>query len=200
MKKPTIAIDIDDVLAANAESFITFSNERWGTRLTVDDYHEHWPEVWQVDLVEAERRALEWHGSGAVAAYRHFEDAKEALIQLAGAYRLVVVTSRRAMLKCETHAWIDKHFPDIFDEIHFAGMWDKPGEDRHKVTKLEVCRAIGSDYLIDDQPKHCVAAANAGVPALLYGEYPWNRINELPKNVRRVKNWAEVVEYFDGQR
>lgn len=49
MKRLTIAVDIDDVLADNAAGFVTFSNERWGTNLTPDDYGEHWVKVWQVD-------------------------------------------------------------------------------------------------------------------------------------------------------
>ena len=53
MRRLRIAIDIDDVLAENAIGFVAFSNERWGTRLSVDDYSEHWSEMWRVDSEEA---------------------------------------------------------------------------------------------------------------------------------------------------
>ena len=40
MRRLKIAIDIDDVLADNAEKFTAFSNQRFNTRLTTDDYDE----------------------------------------------------------------------------------------------------------------------------------------------------------------
>ena len=42
MGRKVIAIDLDDVLAAHVESFVAFSNERYGTSLQVDDYSDHW--------------------------------------------------------------------------------------------------------------------------------------------------------------
>jgi hypothetical protein len=52
---------------------------------------------------------------------------------------------------------------------------------------------------IDDQPKHCVAAADIGIKALLFGEYSWNRTDTLPVGVARVKDWVAVLQYFDEQ-
>ena len=69
VRRLRIAIDIDDVLAENAIGFVAFSNERWGTRLRVDDYSEHWSEMWHVDREEAERRAHVFHDSGAIKGY-----------------------------------------------------------------------------------------------------------------------------------
>ena len=71
MRRLRIAIDIDDVLAENAIGFVAFSNERWGTRLSVDDYSEHWSEMWRVDSEEAERRARIFHDSGIIKGYAH---------------------------------------------------------------------------------------------------------------------------------
>ena len=51
-KRLTIAVDIDDVLARQVEGLVTFSNQRWGTVLTVDDYDEDWGVMWGVDLEE----------------------------------------------------------------------------------------------------------------------------------------------------
>ncbi|HLA48993.1 MAG TPA: hypothetical protein VJY84_00415, partial [Candidatus Saccharimonadales bacterium] len=65
--------------------------------------------------------------------------------------------------------------------------------------KAEVCREIGADYLVDDQPKHCLAAADAGITALLFGDYKWTRVNNLPKNVIKVRNWPAVLEYFNAK-
>lgn len=39
-------MDIDDVRAGQVEGLVAFSNQRWGTALTVDDYDEDWGVMW----------------------------------------------------------------------------------------------------------------------------------------------------------
>jgi len=112
-----------------------------------------------------------------------------------------VVTSRRREASKDTIDWIKRHFGDVFEEIHFAGIWDNlDGNvlEKLKLDKTEICKQIGADYLIDDQPKHCIAAADAGIKALLFGDYKWNRNTKLKTGMTRVNNWQEVLEYFDG--
>ena len=71
---------------------------------------------------------------------------------------------------------------------------------RLKATKADIVKQIGADYLIDDQPKHCFAAAEAGITSLLFGDYRWNRNVKLPEGVVKVRTWHEVLEYFDGRK
>jgi len=81
-------------------------------------------------------------------------------------------------------------------------MWDRTDLhilERLKGTKNDVIKQIGADYLIDDQPKHCIAAAKAGIKTVLFGDYKWNRDLKLRKNMVRARNWQEVLEYFNGQ-
>lgn len=200
MKKKTIAVDLDDVLAANAEAFVAYSNERWGTNLHVDDFTEHWGELWQIEHDEVIRRAEEYHTSGAVKKYRHFPEAKPVLKKLAENYRLILVTSRRRLIKKDTRDWIDRYFPGLFDDLIFAGFYDDTtNTNPYGQTKADIISFHSADFLIDDQPKHCIASARAGIPALLFGDYAWNRdINELPNGVTRVSDWAAVQDYFNA--
>jgi len=193
----TMAIDLDDVIAANVPAFIDFSNKRWGTALTIEDYDEHWTAMWNVDHEEGKRRALEFHASGIVNDYGYDVAAKQVLKKLKKEYKLVIVTSRQKLIEKETLAWIDKHFKGMFDDIRFAGIWDDGIAGSHKVTKAEVIQQIGGDYLIDDQLKHCLAVAEAGVPTLLFGDYSWNQTDLLPDGVIRTHDWQAVAEYFN---
>ncbi len=122
---------------------------------------------------------------------------------MASEYRLIVITSRRKELEQETATWINEYFPGIFEEVHHAGIWDKlEREDSAEIavtTKAEICSQLGADYLIDDHPKHCFAAAGAKIPSLLFGDYPWNEVAVLPDGVARVNNWREIGDYFNGQ-
>jgi uncharacterized HAD superfamily protein len=149
--KPTIAIDIDDVLADNAKEFIEFSNRRWGTSLMAEDYDEHWGKLWQVDHEEVERRANEYDDSGVLSTYNY---------------------------------------------IHFSGIWDDINDYSHSLTKGEISRELGVDFIIDDQLKHCLGAATLGIQAILFGNYTWNQTDRLPKNVERIDNWLGGYEVF----
>ncbi len=197
--KQTIAIDIDDVLADNAQGFTDFSNQRWNTNLTVDDYVEHWGEMWNIDDEEVERRSAEFHASGSIGKYVHKTDAKPILEELSTRYKLVVVTSRRSVVSEETKAWLETHYSGIFSAIHFAGFFDNSFGIH--MTKATICKELGADYLIDDQLKHCLASAEAGIQALLFGEYKWNQTaSKLPENVTQVADWQAVERYFAERR
>lgn len=199
MRRLRIAIDIDDVLAENAAGFVAFSNQRWGTKLTVDDYDEHWTKMWRVDQAETECRAAEYFHSPAARQYGHVGGAFDVLGRLSKQHHVMIATSRRLQMKYDTLAWIDEHFPGIFAStaVYFAGIWDDAQDDSHKMTKAELVNQIGADVLIDDQLKHCMAVAEQGRHAILFGDYAWNRAKELPDLVARCHDWTEVEVVID---
>ncbi len=199
MSKKVIAIDIDDVLAAGAQGFVSFSNDTWGTNLTVEDYDEHWAVMWGVDNEEMKTRAQQIYNSGIIKNFKVIDEAYSVLKKLRSQYKFVVTTSRVTKVKDFTLNWIEENYPDIFDEVHFAGLYDTLTKDSHKLTKAAIVRSIGADFLVDDQPKHCFAAAGVGVQSVLFGDYPWNRSIELPDGVTRCTDWAQVLEYFHGR-
>jgi uncharacterized HAD superfamily protein len=199
-RKQVIAVDIDDVLAAEAEFIIAYGNKQWGHTLTLEDYQENWSDMWGVDMEEMERRAAQLHLPGVQTSYRLIEGGHEVLKKLKERYELIILTSRRGVLKVETLEWINRVFADVFSGIHFTGFYDTTRTDRHLLTKGELAKQVGADFLIDDQPKHCFAAAEAGVKSLLFGDYAFSRHLELPPGVSRCKDWAEVLDYFDGQQ
>lgn len=195
--KSIIAVDIDDVIAANALGFVEWSNQKYGTHLTIDDYQDHWSKVWQVEHEETERRAVEYHESGHIATYGTIDGAKEVLEKLKRRFRLVVLTTRRNSINQLSKEWIEKYYPGIFDEMIFSGFFDSPTKESIKMTKGELAKGIGSDYIIDDQIKHVLSAAEFGIRGILFGSYAWNKADVLPENVTRVNNWQEVLDYFE---
>lgn len=194
MRRLRIAVDIDDVLAENAIGFVTFSNERWGTRLSVDDYNEHWSEMWRIDSEEVERRAHIFHDSGVIRGYAHIGGAEEVLRNMSQVHHLMITTSRRLQVQSDTLLWIEEHFPGIFasSAVYFSGLWDTVHEGSHKLTKTELITQINADVLIDDQLKHCLAVSETGRNAILFGDYTWNRADSLPDKVVRCHSWSEV--------
>lgn len=199
MRRLKIAVDVDDVLAENAAGFVAFSNQRWGTYLSVEDYDEHWAKIWSIDSEEVERRAKEFHESAVMRGYGHIGGAYEVLQQLSEHHHLVIATSRRLQMKADTLAWIDEHFPGIFvsDTVHFAGIWDDVNDQSITMTKADLVTQISADVLIDDQFKHCEAVAGTGRNAILFGNYSWNNQTALPSGVKRCLNWDEVRDEIE---
>lgn len=198
--RPVIAVDIDDVLSASAKGFVEYSNKKWGTNLKPDDYDEHWAQIWQIDYEEELKRRDTILRERLFTRYSFFDEAKPALARLAKNYKLVIITSRGSHISKDTKEWIGLHFENIFSEIHFAKIWDQNHlhtTEKLKLTKAELCREAGASYLIDDHPKHCIAAAKLGIRTLLFGNYGWNKDTKLVPGMVRVRNWKEVLEYFD---
>jgi len=199
--KKIIAVDIDDTLAASAQAWVAYSNQKWETNLAVDDYDEDWAKMWQVNTEVLRERADHLHTTpGITGAFKHDASAQAVLNDLAKDYELVITTSRHSLLQGETLEWLDKHFNGVFSNIHFAGIYDSGHHDPVSLTKADLIEKVGADYLIDDQAKHCFAVAEQGRQAILFGDYVWNRDVALRPGVARCRDWAAVKEYFDAQR
>lgn len=201
MKRKVITVDLDDVLADSAARFVAFSNEQWGTTLSVDDYSEHWAEMWGIDIEEAIKRQQHIYREEVQIHLDSLGDAKEVLGRLAANFDLIIVTSRPKVLQKGTVEWIEKYYAGLFKDIHFAGIWDGKYSLDHAntLTKAGIIKELGADYFIDDHPKHCFAVAAEGIPTVLFGNYSWSRGLQLPKGVTRAKNWIAVEEYFSAK-
>jgi len=199
MKKPIIAVDIDDVLSKTSQAFVEFSNATWGHTLKPEDYDEDWAIIWGTSVDVTRERADYLHTNGMFGETLHFSDAVSALERLHDRYKLVVATSRRSLIAQITKEWLETYYKGIFDGIFFSGIYDgKLGKyDEHlSKTKNDILLEIGADYLIDDQLKHCIAAKEHGVEAILFGNYKWNQTDSLPQHVTRCVDWQAVEEYF----
>jgi len=201
MKRKRIAIDIDDVLADFAESFVEYSNNKYGTNLRAEDYGEDFVKLWGVDNEEVARRISDMNETRIATRLGRKEHAFEALEYLKQRYDLFIVTFRISDLKDDTIQWIETNFPNIFkdDRIYFGGSSNM--SDSYKLfTKGELVKQLKIDYLIDDQIRHCLSSASQGVKALLFGNHTKDDIDKLPKNIYRVRDWREVQRFFDEEK
>jgi uncharacterized HAD superfamily protein len=191
-----IAIDIDDVLLPHFADLIAWHNRTYGTQLTLADNGSEDLEKWGAESVEqAIRRVQAYFETEEFAQAQPFAEAREVLVRLAERYELVVITARDTVVEALTRDWLERHFSAIFREAHFTAKYSLEGKRRHKA---DVLREIGAAYLIDDALENIYAAGEAGVQAVLFGNYPWNQADLLPDGVVRCVDWAAVEEYFDG--
>lgn len=198
MAKPVIAVDIDEVLGEYAVDFVKFSNERWGTSLEVSDYTEHWSQLWQIEHEETIRRRDTINESDLVANLSQIPGANEALTQLSESFDIVLVTSRPLILEQDTRAWLEKCYANLVKDIYFAGMYDGDITDKSFLkTKSSVYSQISPQFVIDDQFKHCQAAADLGINAILFGDYPWNHDVNESELITRCRDWNEVLTHIN---
>jgi 5'(3')-deoxyribonucleotidase len=199
--KPIIAIDVDDVLARTNEGLMHFINRHYGTNHTWEEYDVegeydgYWEMVWNVPKDEARKRYSHFVESGVSKELIPVDGAIDALKQLKKRFELVIITARSDEQMEDTHHWLDSHFPELFKSVDFVPTWDP----NNKVSKGIICKQIGASYLVDDSIDHCRLALEEGIEAILFGHYGWNKSQELPKGLSRIKTWPKVVEYFDGK-
>jgi 5'(3')-deoxyribonucleotidase len=202
MKKPIIAIDVDDVLSATNLAMMHFANNHFGFNHTWEDYNApghytlYWEDaVWKVGHQRGQECYDAFVAAGSRRRFTVVEGAVDALKQLQKRFELVVITARSQKYADETHAWLDQHFPDLFQQVHF----ERVEEDGTSVHKTVIAKEIGAQYLIDDSLEHCLPADATGVKCLLFGDYGWNNHQKIPASITRVKDWPAVLEYFNGQ-
>ncbi len=175
----TIALDLDDTLVDTIKTLLDWIEECRGYR--VDEarlavYQLGADEKETIEIVNAFYEAQAHQKiSAAMGAFEACGVLKDA------GFKLVVVTARKPEAAPVTNALVDRLFPNIFAEVHSVG---------HQPDKVRTLRAIGARLLIDDNARQIRRAADAGVPAVLFGHLPWNRDFAWP---RRARAWADVA-------
>lgn len=131
-----------------------------------------------------------FYTSGALENALPVPGAEEGIHQLRTlGFRLVIVTSRSQSSKTQAWSWVQRWFPDCFDEIICVGSL--AGDDG-SLGKAEACMMVGAKLLIDDSLDNALAcvryvpAAGLGMPppVLLFGTYEWNRRLSQPNDAQ----------------
>ncbi|KAJ7289976.1 hypothetical protein O6H91_10G104000 [Diphasiastrum complanatum] len=191
-----VAVDVDEVLGSFLATLNIFIAERYFLRHNLSEYHVYdFMQIWNCSQIEANQRVHAFFES------EHFKDgifpipgAYQSLLRLAEYCNLIVITSRQHIIRKPTMDWIEQHFPGIFEEVHFGNHFALHGQAR---PKSEICRSMGVDILIDDNPRYAVECAEHGIEVLLFDfkeSYPWSRTPDGPVHplITRVRDWMEV--------
>lgn len=197
MKKPLIAIDIDDTIADSTESLRIVANERTGFNVPSEAYKvkgEYWGYY---------ERVWKEHGINEKYSFAdHMEEmqqdqssvllvngASEAIGTLTQHYR-VLITSRDVSWERATRHWLSQHFTDLEYELYFSNNH----RDASSFTKGELCKKLGAEILIDDNDDHCQSALEAGLGAIRFGSYGWH--GEENANIPGCRTWKDILEYL----
>ena len=198
VKKPILAIDIDETIAQLMPSLVNFHNEKYGEpHYHIDHFHTlAFHEVWGGTPEETTDKIEEYYLSHHFKGIEPIPDAKEYLIDLKNHFELHVVTARGHNVREETINWLNIHYNDIFEDFHFGNLY---GLNGIKKKKSQLCQEINAIALVDDSFHYATDCAENGIPVVLFGKYAWNKYQSYLDNhheehdlIERAITWNDV--------
>lgn len=208
-----VACDIDEVLFPYLPCWVQYYNRTHNSDISVSDFHSYNFSHVLTDHDEEYITTLvyEFHEAPEFLEILPIADSVEAVKQLQEMSDVHFVTSRQNAIAKETYRWIYQHFGIEQEKIHIGNHWCKDTDAvTAKKSKVEMCRLINAQVLIDDSLSYAEECAAAGMHALLFdlgGTYGWNKVQTncvnssgvegacpLPANITRVTSWQDTID------
>jgi uncharacterized HAD superfamily protein len=189
-KQKIVGFDLDDVLLDFNGTLLEWHNKKYGTKTLLKDLTVYgYEEIWQSPTEEVVRKVFEFYNSQEHAAARPMDGAIEGIQKIKKDNRLFIITSKPDTFREIMNAWIQKNFPNTFEEIYFTNQFHGIGI---QTTKIDLCKKLGIEIFIDDALHNAKNIAENGIPVLLL-DSPWNQATtETP--ITRVHSWNEIVQ------
>ena len=190
-----IAIDIDSVLSDSHTSFIQYYNRvKHKTIQAKDLYTFNIPEVLGLTPQETQQLVADWMSTDDFKNIALIEGAVDGVTYLHQKNRLIAVTARPPDVESVTKEWLDKHFPDMFQDVIFTNT-DSYIRKAGSLKKSDVCKEYQVTLIIEDQVEFANDCVENGIDTFLL-EMPWNTGSNVNANVMRVQNWQDLIQKF----
>eukprot|EP01084_Bolivina_argentea_P285028 488694_1 len=154
IEKPVIAVDLDEVLCQFLELTCRYVNDNklFGDKTyTVSDFNSYlFHETWGGSKDETTQIVQDFLSSNYFTdanEMKPIEGAYDVLLSLKDKFKFVICTSRQLRTKEITHQWLDKFYPNIFEDVVFGNHFGLSGR---KISKPDLCKQLGAQILIDD--------------------------------------------------
>lgn len=186
-----IWVDLDEVLAETVEKLLQDNNHKiWNLKMNKEDITSYYifeiENIWldKDQAIELFRKVLNEDKEYKI---KPVEWALEKLKSWKNKwYSLEIITARNSLLKDYTFKWIEKYYPNIFDDIHF--VWHFTSE---YTPKSIICKNIWVDVMIEDNFEYAEDIAWCWIKTFLI-EKPWNKNLWERENIFRVKSWDDI--------
>lgn len=192
--RPTIGIDLDDVLLVCLPKIVEYHNRMHGTSVTAITTYDL-EVLFGISVPVKNDRVHAFYLSDDHGRMSPVEGAQGAMRRLKETHRLHIITARGEVIRRRTEELILRYFPDTFEDMHFIGYHITPSGKRP--SKSEVCRKIGARVFVDDALHHAADVAESGCKVFL-PDQPWNQCGALPPRVTRVFSWEEIVRRIEA--
>ena len=186
MKKLTIGIDIDSVIADSIELFIPYLNKRFNRNLALKDIvHYEFEKCYGVSQEEVLEVFKELTRNNLWDKIKPLDYAEIFLEELSKFFSIIIVTSRpEKHMRQMTARWLEKH-KFKYDALLFMNEGDG---DKYITGKKN---NYHFDLFIEDCLEFALKILEYKIPVLIY-DYPWNQCSD-PRLIR-VANLKEALE------
>lgn len=193
-----IGVDMDEVIADMVIQLLPWHNQTYETNFRKEQIREYdLSKLWGGTRDEMLIKFYEFYSSERFLQIEPVTGSIEGIKELSCNNTLTIITSRSKQVKNETYDWIDRYFPNKFNDIIITGTWAQDGfniEEKDFGNKSEVCQRLGIDIMIED----CYQYAENCLPfvkrAILFNQ-PWNEsFNPTKQGIDRVYTWPAIVK------
>jgi len=183
-----IAVDIDEVLV----SFLIPMAKWRGLQLPRKEKYPYlYRDIFSISEKESQKVVRAFYGSKAFKNLEPIPGAYEKLSTLRQhTDKIYVVTGRQNISRETTELWLEKYFPDVFDDLILTNSFTP-----FEINKSDICRSLALDTMIDDNIGICTDCINNGINAVHFvGEnvYPWCEETNIS-----VRSWDEITIKVD---
>lgn len=192
-----IYCDIDDVLCETARALLILAREQFGR---VCAYEEvvgfDLQRVFSLSDEEMRRFSVLSHEYENLVAYEPIPGAAESLRRLvAEGHEVDLVTGRPANSYRATEDWLKRvglgEFP-----VFYVDKYNRPCPQTEgappTIPLARFCKRA-YDFAVDDSPLALDFLRTWKNTRVLVFDRPWNRAYPLAQNMRRIKNWSEIL-------
>ena len=178
-----IAVDVDEVLVP-----FLFPMAKWRglTMPRKEKYSYLYRDICSIPEGESQKMVRAFYSSQAFKNLKPIPGAHKKLTLLREQTdKIYVVTGRQNIARETTEWWLDKYFPGIFDDLILTNSFTP-----FEIKKVDVCRSLALDTIIDDSIGICTDCISNGINAIHFvGEdvYPWCEETNIS-----VKKWDEI--------
>lgn len=193
-----IAYDCDDVTFPLMQLLQEFHNKNFGTTLAFHEINTfELDQLWNCSRDEAIRRVGLFYETEPYLVRKPVDGAVEVVSRFhqAGIQQEIITSTHAPALGNVTNAFAN-YFPGIFprERVHLTGAHDNDG---HKRTKLEICKTIGAEVLVDDYVGNFQGIKQTNVTGFLFRHY-WNmeysdeQLSSL--GIKPVEGWLQFED------
>jgi uncharacterized HAD superfamily protein len=187
-----IGIDMDSVIAEIMEPMYSFHNAKYKTNASPKDQNSYdLTSIWNCSHIEALNRINEFYASSYFHETKPVEGSVEGIKHLLRQHhQLILVTSRPPYMEQKSITWLNEHFKGSFIKVCHTNQVSHEHEKKRK--KSEICLEENVEVMIEDHIDYAVDCASVGIRVFLFN-MPWNQTKALPKGIRRVFSWKEII-------
>ncbi len=187
-----IAIDVDGVLLDLMSEFCQMYNERFGTKYSKEDA-TNWDfyKDWDIPLEFLTDSFRQLHENPMITPLID-KVAPEIMKELRLVYDIDIITSREAYTR-----------KALIERLNSLGIHKGSHYKEIIITPLspnDVKLSYEYDLFIDDNPNLATSINKYDDKILLLYNQPWNYSVQNTRNVVRVQNWTEILEFIKSNQ